>query len=171
MIQEAIQSALEGVGKAELAFVGMELKHLPSILRDGELPERIVAGRFRNAQGILVATDRRLIFFDKGLLGSTVAEYPYRSITSIEHGAGLMMGEIRITVAGNVDKIDQIFKEHVQGFVELVRAKMEQAQSSAAPAPAVPDLATQLQQLADLRDRGALTDEQFEAAKKRLLGA
>src|SRR5690606_4329640 len=165
-----IQAALDGVSQVELAFVGMELKHLPSILQDGELPEKIVPGRFRNAQGILVATDRRLIFFDKGLLGSTVAEYPYRSITSIEHGTGLVAGEIRITVAGNMDKIDQIFKEHVQGFVAFVRAKMEQAQAQTTAAPA-PDLATQIQQLANLREQGLLTDKQFEAAKNRLLGA
>ena len=40
----------------------------------------------------------------------------------------------------------------------------------AAPAPA-PDLVEQLTQLADLKDRGVLTEEEFAAQKARLLGS
>jgi len=40
-----------------------------------------------------------------------------------------------------------------------------------APAPAAPDLATQLTQLASLRDQGVLTDEEFTAQKTKLLSA
>lgn len=39
----------------------------------------------------------------------------------------------------------------------------------AAPAP-VDDTAVQLQQLAQLRDQGILTDEEFSAKKKQILG-
>lgn len=38
------------------------------------------------------------------------------------------------------------------------------------PAPARPDLYDQLTQLSSLHERGALTDEEFSAAKARLLG-
>jgi hypothetical protein len=43
---------------------------------------------------------------------------------------------------------------------------------SGAPAgpPAAPDLTAQLQQLAQLRDAGVLSDEEFAAAKAKLLG-
>lgn len=40
-----------------------------------------------------------------------------------------------------------------------------------APAtPAGPDVAGQLAELAKLKEQGALTDEEFEAAKRKLLG-
>jgi hypothetical protein len=39
----------------------------------------------------------------------------------------------------------------------------------AAPAAAAPDLPDELKRLADLRDSGALTDEEFAAAKAKLL--
>ena len=43
---------------------------------------------------------------------------------------------------------------------------------AAAPvAPPAPDLVEQLTQLADLKDRGVLTDEEFAAQKARLLGS
>lgn len=40
-----------------------------------------------------------------------------------------------------------------------------------APAPATSDTLTQLQQLADLRDQGVLTDAEFEAQKAKILAS
>ena len=37
-------------------------------------------------------------------------------------------------------------------------------------APAEPDYAAELQKLADLKAQGILTDEEFEAKKKQILG-
>lgn len=39
-----------------------------------------------------------------------------------------------------------------------------------APAPAQPDPMTQIKQLAELRDQGILTEEEFSAKKAQLLG-
>ncbi len=44
-------------------------------------------------------------------------------------------------------------------------------QPPAAPVDPGPDMIEQLTQLADLRDRGVLTDEEFAAQKARLLGS
>jgi hypothetical protein len=45
-----------------------------------------------------------------------------------------------------------------------------QPQYVAAPAPAEDDMAAQLQQLAGLHSSGVLTDQEFAAAKAKLLG-
>jgi membrane protease subunit (stomatin/prohibitin family) len=45
------------------------------------------------------------------------------------------------------------------------------AQPAAAPAaPAEPDYTAELEQLAQLKNQGILTDEEFEAKKKQILG-
>ena len=48
------------------------------------------------------------------------------------------------------------------------------AQAAAAPpapaAPAEPDYAAELEQLAQLKNQGILTDEEFQAKKKQILG-
>jgi predicted Zn-dependent peptidase len=45
------------------------------------------------------------------------------------------------------------------------------AQAAAAPAaPAEPDYAAELEQLAQLKNQGILTEEEFEAKKKQILG-
>ena len=44
-------------------------------------------------------------------------------------------------------------------------------QAAAAPAePAEPDYAAELEQLAQLKDQGIITEEEFEAKKKQVLG-
>jgi multidrug resistance efflux pump len=55
---------------------------------------------------------------------------------------------------------------------EVEQAKQQGASEAMAVAPAAPtkDVTTELQKLADLHKSGVLTDEEFAAAKKKLLG-
>jgi hypothetical protein len=55
---------------------------------------------------------------------------------------------------------------------EVEQAKQQGAAEAMAAAPAAPtkDVTTELQKLADLHKSGVLTDEEFAAAKKKLLG-
>jgi membrane protease subunit (stomatin/prohibitin family) len=53
-------------------------------------------------------------------------------------------------------------------------AAQAQQQATPAPAPAEPagdDLAAKIQELADLKDKGVLTDEEFAAAKAKLINS
>lgn len=50
------------------------------------------------------------------------------------------------------------------------QAYADQQQQYAAAAPAEPDYMAELAQLAQLRDQGILTPEEFEAKKKQILG-
>ena len=61
------------------------------------------------------------------------------------------------------DRDQAIAQNRAQGYVQG-------AQQMQAPAPAAPDAATQIKQLAELHDQGILTDEEFAAKKKQLLG-
>jgi predicted Zn-dependent peptidase len=51
-------------------------------------------------------------------------------------------------------------------------AQMAAQQAAAAPAPAsaAPDYAAELEQLAQLKAQGIITEEEFEAKKKQILG-
>lgn len=56
---------------------------------------------------------------------------------------------------------------------QVAQMQAQQAAGTVAPAPAAApgnDLMTQLNQLAQMKAAGILTDEQFEAAKAKLLG-
>ena len=53
---------------------------------------------------------------------------------------------------------------------EAYDQQMAAQQAAAQAAPAQPDYAAELEQLAQLKAQGILTDEEFEAKKKQILG-
>ena len=55
-------------------------------------------------------------------------------------------------------------------YEEQAPAPEPQVVYAEAPAAAAPDLTAQLQQLAQLHDSGVLSDEEFSAAKAKLIG-
>jgi membrane protease subunit (stomatin/prohibitin family) len=65
---------------------------------------------------------------------------------------------------------DQAEYEQQQYELQQQQAAM-QAQAPAAPAaPAAPDYAAELEQLAQLKNQGILTEEEFQAKKAQILG-
>lgn len=60
--------------------------------------------------------------------------------------------------------------QHQAAFDAGVASAQQAAQAPVAAAPAGTDLVAELQKLAGLRDAGVLTEEEFSAAKARLIG-
>ena len=66
---------------------------------------------------------------------------------------------------------DQKYSAQDQEAYDQQVATQQAAAAQAAPAaPAQPDYAAELEQLAQLKAQGILTDEEFEAKKKQILG-
>lgn len=95
------------------------------------------------------------------------------TISSIEMGKSMMGHQITFFASGNKVRMKWIDKKH--GFTAAVRNRMKGGSGSgggngeAATAPE-PDVADQLRKLAQLRDDGILTDDEFQARKTQLLG-
>jgi Short C-terminal domain len=95
-------------------------------------------------------------------------------------GPGLIGTAARTAVfAGTATAVSgRVQRRQQQRWANEDAAAYEQQQAAyeqAAPAPAAapagePDYMAELQQLAQLRDQGILTPEEFEAKKKQLLG-
>lgn len=163
-----------------------EREMLHSLLEANETMESLLGGTYRaeqdtsrvgKHQGIAVATNKRVLFVDKGVLGSSeVSEMPYRNIEAITYSTGLMMAGVQITGRGIASfRIEDIpDKDSIRPFVDCVRGHLEAAhapQAVAAPQPAPPlSAADEIEKLASLLERGILTQEEFDAKKKQLLG-
>ena len=67
---------------------------------------------------------------------------------------------------------DQRYAAQDQAAYDQQMAAQQQAYAAppAPAAPAAPDYTAELEQLAQLRAQGILTDEEFEAKKKQILG-
>ena len=77
-----------------------EIKELPLILWENELPEKLITGTYNNGRGMLVATNRRLIFIDKGMVSLKVEDFSYDKISSIESKTGMVFGSLTIYASG-----------------------------------------------------------------------
>ena len=65
---------------------------------------------------------------------------------------------------------DQKYAAQDQAAYDQQMAAQQAAVQQAAAAPAMPDYAAELQQLAALKGQGLITEEEFEAKKKQILG-
>ena len=172
-----ILSQLDGVS----AFAAKrEIKELPSILWENEMPEAIIQGRYQNSVGILVCTNKRLIFINKGVFNLKVEDFPLNNVSSIQYETGMIFGKITIFASGNRAEIDNIEKKRTRTFAEYARSKIsansstDQPQSTTQASVAVDSadvMIEKLEKLAALKDRGVLTEDEFLTQKEKILNS
>ena len=153
-----------------------EIKELPSILWKDESVENIVQGYYSDGNGILVATNKRLVFVYKRFLGGVkVEDFPYDKISSIQYETGMLLGKITIFTSGNKAEITQIEKKQTRIFCEAVRARITKSAesvraSSTTPSTSDDDILVKLERLIKLKEQGALDENEFQEQKNRILG-
>lgn len=150
-------------------LVRKEVKALDGLLQADEEVLLISNGLYEKKNGAVIATNRRVLFLDKGLVGLTHEDFPYDRISSVQHQTGMMLGSMKIHASGNEAEIKSMGKEAAKNMAEIVRGKLAEKQASP-PAASSESVASQIKTLAELRDAGALTEDEFAAQKARLLG-
>jgi hypothetical protein len=156
-----------------------DIKKLPEYLNGGETVLAITGGKVGTNQGLLVATDRRAMFVSEGVINHTFEDFPYDRINTVTSSRGMALAKIMINTGGASRIIEQVAKAEAEPIAGLIRERVEAVTReryqpaapapSPHPAPAGPSLAAQLRELADLRDQGILTSDEFEAQKAKLL--
>jgi len=175
-----IQSQIRNLDGFETFLGRKEIKELPNILWANETVENVIQGTYNNGNGILVATNRRLVFVDKGILfGLKVEDFSYDKISSIQYETGIFFGKLTIFTSGNKAIVDNVIKAKVRVFGDWVRARISAPKENAIQQPATTvhstpqdnvNIADQLERLAKLKEQGILTEDEFESQKKKLLG-
>ena len=151
-----------------------ERKMLYSLLENDEHLECLCGGVFKTNYGVVVATDRRVIFLDKGIVSTEVSELTYKSIESISYSGGMMRGSINFGLVGATTlQIENVRpKEQAKVFADSVRKHLNAGQTAAAPTVVQTASAMdELEKAAALYERGLLTREEFDAKKAQLLNS
>ncbi|GLS03488.1 hypothetical protein GCM10007860_06320 [Chitiniphilus shinanonensis] len=163
-------------------FTKKELNHLPEVLADGEQVLGFCSGLMDGNTWLIALTDRRVIFLDKGLLyGLKQTTINLDKINAVTGETGLLLGRIRIQDGAAERTIDNVVKKVVVPFTNRVRDAIaaHQAQSKAAAIVVAPqptsassgdEIIEKLERLASLKERGILSQEEFEQQKARILG-
>jgi hypothetical protein len=94
----------------------------------------------------------------------------------VRRGPGLIRGVARTAVvAGTATAVSgRVARRQQQRWAQQAGEEAQPQSAAASPPPAAPasgDVTGQLQELASLHASGALTDDEFEAAKARVLGS
>jgi hypothetical protein len=152
---------------------GREIKRLPSYLWEGESVDQMTTGMYGKGLGLIVLTDRRLLFVQDGWASKTTEDFPIDKVSSVQWSSGMLTGSIVIFASGNKSEISNVNKDDGKEMVDKVRHRLSSPREAAPPAPqAAPpaDPMEQLKKLGELRDAGVVTPEEFEAKKAELLG-
>ena len=156
-------------------MVRRELRKLPSILGEGEQALNLARGEYDGKEGLLAVTDRRVIFLEEGMIRHRLEDFPYDKISSVQTKTGMRSGELTIFVGGNKATVKDVHpKQRAPEIGDYVRQRVASGPAptpaaEAAQPPAAESPMDQLKKLADLRDAGVVSEEEFEAKKADLL--
>lgn len=154
---------------------GREIKRLTNYLWEGETVDQMTTGTYGKGTGLVVLTDRRLLFVQDGIMSQASEDFPMDKVSSVQWASGLVMGKIVIFASGSKSEISNVQKDDGKKIVDKIRHVLSAPREQTPPAPAaIPppaaDPIEQLKRLGELRDAGVLTPEEFDAKKADLLG-
>ena len=167
-----IAAAMEKLGKISRLFGRRELAHLRRILSPEEQVVALAQGTYESLQSLVVLTDQRLVFLEKGIVRETVKEFQLSAVSSLSLQKGWGGESLHFTASGANGKVTQLQPGQGERFATAYRQlrNAPTAKTEAPAAAAEPDVLGQLEQLGKLRDAGVLTDSEFESKKSELLG-
>ncbi|HWM00697.1 MAG TPA: PH domain-containing protein, partial [Nocardioidaceae bacterium] len=162
-----VGEALQRLGKAGRFFGRKEVRHLRNLLYASERVVELGQGTYDNNAGLVVLTTERLFFFEKSLGSETVEEFSLPAISSMTVNKKRGGEKLAIYASGNQSDIKGMGHGQGDALVRAFRALKQdrEAAASAATTATADDVMGQLDRLAQLRDRGVVSAEEFESTK------
>lgn len=129
---DEIKDQIVGLNARLSIFVNSEVKELVNILDKDERLIAIAEGKYlnNNLEGILVATQRRVIFFDKKFFGGVDKnEFILEKISSIDHSSSLLTSSLKLNVSGSVAEFKLYNKSAAKDFDDAIRNVRQKPQA------------------------------------------
>lgn len=154
-----------------------DVRKILEYLNQGETVLAMTGGTVDARSGLLIATNRRALFVSEGVINHSFEDFPYDRITTVTNTKGLALGKILIQASGAARTVTNVAKAEAEAVAEVIRERVESVTRERYTAPASPSvasapvgLAAELRELAELKNMGVLTEEEFATQKARLLG-
>ena len=113
------------LGRAGRVLVRREIRKLAGKLGEREEVVNLARGVYNGKNGLVIVTDRRVMFVEEGLVRSRIEDFPYERIGSVQTEKGVLKGKITIFASGNKAEIDSIMpKERVVEIGDYTRTKI-----------------------------------------------
>ena len=134
----------------------------------------MVGGAKRNlsddgARVFVLATDRRLLLFYRPDVGRD--EYSFAEIESGKARASLKGDDVLLldAMVNKIYKVSSVSKGFALKFVEVVNAEVQNSSTSKAGQPEESSPLAQIEKLAAMKDKGILSEEEFQEQKRKFL--
>lgn len=101
-----------------------ELRTLETNLWPDETVRAISSGTYGPGQGIVVLTDRRVIFWKNGFTKQLLEDFPLKNISSVQWESGMMLGKLHVYTSGNKATIANMDKDGGRQISELIRYEL-----------------------------------------------
>ncbi|MEZ8483068.1 SHOCT domain-containing protein [Vibrio splendidus] len=134
---------------------------------DGYIGEIMGSGDKAQHNGSLVVTETLVAFYRKGFIGEVLETIPLKSITSIERKSTLGHRSIRMHTSHDDLNFKGMGKDDELKIIESIEAGRDAKSESPSQAPE--SNIDKIKKLAELKDSGVLTLEEFESKKAELL--
>ncbi|MER2059617.1 MAG: SHOCT domain-containing protein [Niallia sp.] len=167
-IEETIKMA--GLGKKKAMAKQIQLFE-DRLSNEGESLLGVCASKDDKTQ--LYVSDKRVILHEvKGIFSNNEKSIPLANITSIEIESKFVFSDIKITTSGNVaiiEGVSIVIAQEIKNIIEHLKSQDKKEEFSAIK-DEKSDIANEIRELKGLMDEGILTQEEFDAKKKQLLG-
>jgi hypothetical protein len=156
-------------------FTRKELSYLPEALRDGEQILAFTSGFMDGNTWLITLTDRRVIFLDKGMIyGLKQSAIDLDKVNAVSGSTGIFFGKISIEDGAKERIIENVWKKTVKIFTNKVQDAIETRKNtgsqSVSNTPLIEDPYEKLEKLAGLKEKGIISEEEFNEEKKKILG-
>lgn len=171
-----IENIIDRKSPQKHVLAGVEVKkriynYINEMIRENEEVVALVNGTYEGKDMYLLATNKRIIIFNKGWLSSTQVEIPIEKINSIGQSKGIVFGEIHIWDSSSKIVITNVHKNDIAKFVKIANEQMDNYKSFKIEVNKTTerDTVDKIEKLAELHKEGTLTDYEFATKKMELL--
>lgn len=168
-----VRRQIEAYPHRYIFWTQKEIRALPEILDHDESIKAVTSGMVDGTTWLLVCTNRRVILLNSGMFyGVRQIQIPLDRIQSIDHSFTIVFGSISIWDGASSYRISMILKSSILPFVRTTEEAMyalRHGQNQRPMAAPTTDVASQISKLAELKEKGYLTDAEFQAQKRKLL--
>lgn len=157
--------------RANKLGIKREIKYLPEILMENELILGLTNGFESGHKWLIVCTNRRIVFLDKRLFfGLRQKDILIDKISSVSQESHLVFGKIIISEGTMNTVIGNIPQNTVKAFVNAINKSIDTSKMRSSHfGSSEIDIASQLHKLAELKEKGLITEMEFNIQKKKLM--
>lgn len=169
---QRINEQIADLGAFSEYFTKKEIKYLPKVIREDEIIKGLSSGAIKENTWLIVVTNQRLLFLDKGMIyGLNQMEMDYGQISAIAHEIGALFASITVSSSGGIIKIDNLQKGDAPKVSQLISGLIRESKYPLKKEVTVEktDVVSQLERLSTLFEKGVLTQDEFQVQKEKIL--